>query len=204
MLVDLEETQADRTVLVLGGGGTLGAFQAGGLLALAECGVSPDAVFGSSVGALNGAFLASEPSLSRAQDLARWWVSPRTHQVLAASRWGRMVGLAGAVVGGRALFDERPLRRLVTEHVPAHDIAELAVPLTVTTTCLDCGEAVHHSRGAPGDVLVGSCALPGMFPPSGSTTDICTWTLELSVEFPLPRRWPPQARVTACWFWIAD
>jgi predicted acylesterase/phospholipase RssA len=162
MTVAPDESQAGRTVLVLGGGGALGAFQAGGLLALAESGVVPDAVFGCSVGALNGAFLASAPGLSRARELAQWWADPRTHQVLAPSRWGRVLGLAGA--GGRALFDERPLRRLVNAHVPAHDIAELAVPLTVTTTCLDCGEAVHHSRGAVGDVLVASCALPGVFP----------------------------------------
>jgi predicted acylesterase/phospholipase RssA len=162
MTVEPEEIRADRTLLVLGGGGALGAFQAGGLLALAESGVFPDAVFGCSVGALNGAFLASAPGLSRARELAQWWADPRTHQVLAPSRWGRVLGLAGA--GGRALFDERPLRRLVNAHVPAHDVAELAVPLTVTTTCLDCGEAVHHSRGAVGDVLVASCALPGVFP----------------------------------------
>jgi predicted acylesterase/phospholipase RssA len=155
-----------RTVLVLGGGGALGAYQAGALLALAEAGVVPDAVYGCSVGALNAAFLASDPCPDRAAELAAWWADTRTHGVLAPSLWGRVLGFAAAAANGaNALFDERPLRRLIAENVLAHDIAELAVPLTVTTTCLDCGAAVQHTRGAVGDVLVASCALPGLFPP---------------------------------------
>lgn len=154
-----------RTLMVLGGGGSLGAYQAGALRALAEAGVVPDALFGCSVGALNAAFLARDPGVRQARELVEWWADTRTHGVLAPSFVRRMVGFAAAAAGGKAaLFDERPLRRLIAQHVPAHDIAELAVPLTVTTTCLDCGEAVHHSGGAPGDVLVASCALPGLFP----------------------------------------
>ncbi len=160
------QTGSGRTVFVLGGGGALGAYQAGSLLALAEAGVLPDAVYGCSVGALNAAFLASDPSPQQAARLAAWWSDTRTHGVLAPSLWGRVRGLAAAAASGAsALFDERPLRRLIAANVPAHDVAELAVPLTVTTTCLDCGAAVHHPRGAVGDVLVASCALPGLFPP---------------------------------------
>lgn len=155
-----------RTLIVLGGGGALGAYQAGALLALAEHGVLPDALFGCSAGSLNAAFWASRPDRSRAAELAGWWADTRTHGVLAPSVWGRLVGLASAAAsGGRALFDERPLRRLIAANVPAHDVAELAVPLTVTTTCLDCGTPVHHGRGPVGDLLVASCSLPGLFPP---------------------------------------
>jgi NTE family protein len=44
-------------VLVLGGGGVRGAFQAGAIQALFRRGFLPDAVYGTSVGALNAAFL---------------------------------------------------------------------------------------------------------------------------------------------------
>jgi predicted acylesterase/phospholipase RssA len=156
---------AGRNLFVLGGGGALGAYQAGALRSLVEHGIVPDAMFGASVGALNAAFLASDPGPTRAAELVSWWSNERTHEVLTPSLWGRIRGMASAALGGRnALFDERPLRRLILRHVGAHDIAELAVPLTVTTTCLDCGEAVHHTRGAVGDVLVATCALPGLFP----------------------------------------
>ena len=155
-----------RTFLVLGGGGSLGAFQVGGLLALAEAGIVPDALFGCSAGALNAAFLASDPSLRRARDLADWWTASDSRRVLAPSRWSQLRGVATAVTArADAMLDEAPLRRLVTTHVGAHDLSELAVPLTVTTTCLDCGRAEHHDRGPLVDLLVASCSLPGLLPP---------------------------------------
>ncbi|CAN5291682.1 hypothetical protein BH24ACT10_BH24ACT10_12910 [soil metagenome] len=157
---------APRTLIVLGGGGALGAFQVGGLLALAEAGIVPDALFGSSAGALNAAFLASDPSVERARQLADWWSDAESRRVLAPGRWTQLRGVAGAVASrADALLDERPLRTLVSTHVGAHDLSELAVPLTVTTTCLDCSRARHHDRGPLADLLVASCSLPGLFPP---------------------------------------
>lgn len=155
-----------RTLVVLGGGGALGAFQVGGLLALAEAGVLPDALFGCSAGALNAAFLASDPTLGRVRQLADWWADSSSRRVLAPGRWSQLRGMATAVASrADALLDERPLRQLVSTHVGAHDVSELAVPLTVTTTCLDCGTAVHADRGPLADLLVASCSLPGLFPP---------------------------------------
>lgn len=157
---------AARTLVVLGGGGALGAFQVGGLVALAEAGLAPDALFGCSAGALNAAFLASDPTVERARQLADWWSDSQSRRVLSPSRWSQFRGLATAVVArADALLDERPLRALVTAHVGAHDLSELAVPLSVTTTCLDCAAAQHHSSGPMVEVLVASCSLPGLFPP---------------------------------------
>ena len=155
-----------RTLLVLGGGGALGAYQVGGLLALAEAGLTPDALFGCSAGALNAAFLASDPTLARARQLAHWWSDSESRRVLSPSRWTQVRGVATAVAArADALLDERPLRALVSSHVGAHELSELAVPLTVTTTCLDCGAARHHASGPLTDLLVASCSLPGLFPP---------------------------------------
>ena len=157
-------TAPGRTVFVLGGGGALGAYQAGALRALLEQDVVPDVIYGASVGALNGAYLAHDPGRRRARELVRWWRSGVVREVLSPSPWNRIRGAAAALGGADALLDQRPLRRLIDQHVGAHDIAELAVPLVVTTTCLDCGQAVQHSHGAITDVLVASCALPGLFP----------------------------------------
>lgn len=155
-----------RHLVVLGGGGSLGAYQVGGLVALAERGILPDALFGCSAGALNAAFLASDPSLRRARQLADWWTDSDSRRVLSPSRWVQLRGMATAVASrADALLDEGPLRSLVSTHVGAHDLSELAVPLTVTTTCLDCSVAVHHARGPVADLLVASCSLPGLFPP---------------------------------------
>lgn len=155
-----------RILFVLGGGGALGAYQAGALLALLEAGRHPAAMVGCSAGALNAAFLAGEPTADRAEALVGWWLDPRTHHLLAPSGWSRMRGIARSLAsGGRSLLDPGPLRSIIAEHVPAHDLSELAVPLTVTTTCLDCGAPRHHDRGPVAETLLASCALPGLFPP---------------------------------------
>lgn len=153
------------TIVVLGGGGSLGAYQVGALVGLAEAGRVPDALFGCSAGALNAAFLAGDPTLTRARELAAWWADPGTQAVLSPGRWARVKGFARAATNSQqALLDAGPLRRMITARVEAHDLAELAVPLTVTTTCIDCGAAVHHSNGPLADVLLASCALPGLMP----------------------------------------
>lgn len=155
-----------RTVLVLGGGGALGAYQAGGILALLESGVVPDAMFGCSAGALNAAFLATEPTVDRAEQLRAWWLNPRTHHLLAPSGWSRVRGVARSVAAGaRSILDPAPLRRIIEEHVPAHDLSELRIPLTITTTCLDCSAPRHHSHGSMAHTLLASSALPGLLPP---------------------------------------
>jgi len=155
-----------RTLFVLGGGGALGSFQAGGLVALLEAGVVPDAMFGCSAGALNAAFLATEPTVERAEQLRAWWLNPRTQHLLAPTGWSRVRGLARSLAAGaNSLLDPGPLRRIVEEHVPAHDLSELRIPLTITTTCLDCSAPRHHRQGPITDALVASSALPGLFPP---------------------------------------
>ena len=59
------------TAFVLGGGGSWGALQLGMLQALAETDLTPDLVVGTSVGSLNGAVLADDPTLAveRLEDL---------------------------------------------------------------------------------------------------------------------------------------
>jgi predicted acylesterase/phospholipase RssA len=160
-----EDTPPARTHFVLGGGAAMGAFQAGGLLALAEAGVLPDRLVGCSAGALNAAFLAGRPTPERARNLTEFWLDPATQNVLTVSPWGRAKGLAAILTRRGTFIDAGPLRRLIARRLPAHDVSELAVPLTVTTTCLDCECAVHHQTGPLVDVLLASCALPGLLPP---------------------------------------
>jgi predicted acylesterase/phospholipase RssA len=155
-----------RTHLVLGGGGAMGAFQVGALLALLEGGVVPDSLLGCSAGALNAAFLASRPDLERARELATWWLDPTLAAVLSPGWRSHARGLAAlARGGGRGLLDARPLTRLIARNVQAHDLSELAVPVMATTTCLDCGAARYHDRGPAIDVLLASCSLPGLLAP---------------------------------------
>lgn len=62
-----------QVVLVLQGGGAMGAYQAGVYQALNEAGIEPDWVIGTSIGAINGAIIAGNPAFSRAAALRRFW-----------------------------------------------------------------------------------------------------------------------------------
>ena len=62
-----------HTAFVLGGGGILGAHEVGMLGALSEAGIRPDVVVGTSVGAINGAALAADPTPAGARRLVAFW-----------------------------------------------------------------------------------------------------------------------------------
>ncbi len=62
-----------RVVLVLQGGGALGAYQAGVYQALHEAGIEPDWVIGTSIGAINAALIAGNRVEHRVQRLHEFW-----------------------------------------------------------------------------------------------------------------------------------
>jgi len=55
----------EKMVLVLQGGGALGAYQAGAFEALTEAGLEPDGIAGISIGAINGAIIAGNKPENR-------------------------------------------------------------------------------------------------------------------------------------------
>ncbi|MGH7087596.1 MAG: patatin-like phospholipase family protein, partial [Stellaceae bacterium] len=62
-------------VLLLQGGGALGAYQAGVYEALAEAGIEPDWVAGISIGAINAALIAGNAPERRMERLTKFWES---------------------------------------------------------------------------------------------------------------------------------
>ena len=90
----MEATKAPRppqVVLVLQGGGALGAYQAGVFEALHEAGIEPDWVIGTSIGAINAALIAGNAPADRLDRLRAFWDQVAHHPVLEA--WAGMSGL---------------------------------------------------------------------------------------------------------------
>jgi NTE family protein len=75
---------ASQTVLVLQGGGALGAYQFGVYQALHEAGMEPDWVIGTSIGAINAALIAGNPPERRLTSMQAFWERV-THR--SASSW---------------------------------------------------------------------------------------------------------------------
>jgi NTE family protein len=73
-----------QTVLVLQGGGALGAYQGGVYEALSSHGLMPDWVVGTSIGAINGAIIAGNPPELRLGRLREFWQMVSRDDRLAA------------------------------------------------------------------------------------------------------------------------
>ena len=72
--VEAFRAKANRqVVLVLQGGGALGAYQGGVYQALHEAGVEPDWIIGTSIGAINAGLIAGNEPQSRLQRLREFW-----------------------------------------------------------------------------------------------------------------------------------
>lgn len=71
----MTEASEGTVAFVLGGGGVLGANEVGMLRALLEAGIVPDVILGTSIGAVNGAVLASEPTTASVERLTELWTS---------------------------------------------------------------------------------------------------------------------------------
>ena len=63
----------EQNVLVLQGGGALGAYQAGVYEGMAEAGLAPNWVAGVSIGAINAALIAGNPPGRRVEHLREFW-----------------------------------------------------------------------------------------------------------------------------------
>ena len=68
-----EVSALGQTVLVLQGGGALGAYQVGVYEALHEAGVVPDWVIGTSIGAINAALIAGSKPGERIEKMCDFW-----------------------------------------------------------------------------------------------------------------------------------
>ncbi len=147
---------------VLGGGGNLGALQVGMMCALVESGLRPGLIVGTSVGAINGAFLASRTDLHGVAEIARLWSSLRRKDILGVD--------LGTLVGGlrrtpRHLFDSLFIRRIIESFLGFRRLEDAPIPLAVVATALGSGEAVLLNSGDATTALLASSAIPGIFPP---------------------------------------
>jgi NTE family protein len=68
-----------QVVLVLQGGGALGAYQVGVYQALHEAGIEPDWIVGTSIGAVNGALIAGNSPDRRIAQLGQFWADIEQH-----------------------------------------------------------------------------------------------------------------------------
>ena len=151
-----------RTAFVLSGGGSLGAMQVGMLQALTEAGVQPDLLIGTSVGAVNAAWIGGCPDHEGALRLGEIWRTLRRQDIFPLSPWSSARGLLGR---SNHMISNLSFREVLAKHMPYERLEQAAVPVHVITTELKTGRSVLISSGPAVPALLASTAIPGVFPP---------------------------------------
>lgn len=151
-----------RTAMVLSGGGSLGAVQVGMLQALHETGFRPDLVIGASVGALNGAAYADDPTPDGIGRLETLWCGLRRVDVFPLTL---LAGLKALLLNRDHLVEATRLQAIILDQLRARRIEETRIPLHITTTDVMSGESLLLSEGDVETALLASTAIPVVFPP---------------------------------------
>lgn len=195
-LHDLTDPNADlgalarTTVLILQGGGALGAFECGVVRAMEEAGIAPGIVGGVSVGALNGAIIAGNPGHAF-EALDAFWAELSLHSGLGweascagrgLANWSTMVfGVPGFFrprwfappVPGEALpwqwtslYDAEPLGRLLEKYVDFSRLASSPTRLIVGAVDVELGALTFFDTRVDqlsSAHILASCSLPPVF-----------------------------------------
>lgn len=162
-----------RLGVALGGGGARGFAHLGVLLQLAEAGVRPEFVAGTSMGAIVGAAYAVGQDLSNLLrvlehlDLASIFGVPESYdralgQTLAESLWERIRGRAWWEEGSPRLSRLLEFLKLFTKGKWFEDIE---IPFVAVAADLVTGDEVRIDEGAVHHGVAASAALPGLFGP---------------------------------------
>ncbi|HJY76367.1 MAG TPA: patatin-like phospholipase family protein [Burkholderiales bacterium] len=171
-----------KVVLVLQGGGALGAYQAGVYEALCGAGTEPDWVIGTSIGAINAGIIAGNAPENRLSRLREFW-----KRVEQDSPFGNFTTLARGIpaffaprpitwgAGAQlrvgldmaSYYDTAPLRETLTELIDARILNETRTRLTVGAVNVRSSQMRYFdSRELPVclDHIMASGALPPAFP----------------------------------------
>src|SRR4051794_6139261 len=153
--------RARDPAFVLGGGGQMGAHEVGMLRALLERGLVPGLVLGTSIGAINGAAVAADPSRAAVERLTQTWSAIERDDVFGGSILGRLGTLARTRTH---LHDNGSLRARLSESLPAR-IEDLAVPFQCVAASIEQAAEHWFSEGPLVDAVLASSAVPGVLPP---------------------------------------
>ncbi|CAA9376740.1 patatin-like phospholipase family protein [uncultured Nocardioides sp.] len=156
------------TAFVLGGGGVLGAAEVGMLRALLERDITPDLVLGTSVGALNGAMVARDPTLAVIERLAALWNDTARSRDVYGDRPLRTV--RRVISTGTHVYSAAPLSRRLREELGDVTFEQLPVRLQVCAASIERAAEHWFSTGPVVDAVVASAAVPGLLPPARVVT----------------------------------
>lgn len=132
------------------------------LRALFEAGISPDLVCGTSVGAINGALVSTDPGPGVVERLGELWQQLAGDGIFGGSLLARTATL---IRTGTHLHRPELLRKLLTERLGQRRIEDLAVPFQCVAASIERACEHWFTDGPLVDAVLASSAVPGLLAP---------------------------------------
>lgn len=139
-----------RIGMVLSGGGARGFAHLGVMQALAEEGIFPDIISGTSAGSLAGALYCDGHS-------------PR--EILSIMKPESKLSLMRPVIPRDGLLEISGIARILEANLKARKFEDLKIPLIVCATDINNAKPVYFSRGELIPSLIASSSIPVLFKP---------------------------------------
>jgi len=169
-------------VLALGGGGGRGLAHLGVLQVLEEHGLKPDAIVGTSIGALFGSMYALEPDAKKLQarvlsfldsdDFGEFKLPELGDASDKNNSWLARLGAAARqsvwftrAATGIAVADVNDLVEMADTLCVGRSFSDVKIPLYLTAVTFPCGECYIFSKGNLAKPVAASMAIPGVFNP---------------------------------------
>ncbi len=130
--------------------------------ALAETDIRPDMVFGTSIGAVNGAVLSSGDFADMVRRLEDGWLGLASTGVLRERVTGR---LSNMLRHGTHLHSSDGLRNVLLEWLPHHEFEQLTVPFECSAACIETSSEAWFDSGPLIEPVMASCAVTTLLPP---------------------------------------
>lgn len=160
--------QDEPVAIVLSGGGNRGALQVGALKAFFEFDIRPDILVGTSAGAMNAAFMATNPSPAGVDRLADLWKHAGSADLFPGNLFTQAFRF---LLGKDSLYPSDNLRRFVEDNVPPEfecfgDVTDVKLLITAGDITTGTLFLFGEDPNAPlVDAVMASAALPGVYPP---------------------------------------
>jgi NTE family protein len=146
---------------VLSSGANLGAVQLGMLRALVEHAILPDLVVGCSVGAINGAGFAEDPTRAGVARLEHVWRTTSGRSLMPRQWIPPAVAMARR---GEAIHPRDGLEQLLRAAIAATTFEELKVPFQCVATDVLSDTERWFDSGPLLDPVLASAAMPAIYP----------------------------------------
>lgn len=169
-------TNLHKRALVLSGGGGRGAYHVGVYKYLEEQGLTPDVVVGTSIGAVNGAMIASGMT---AADLEREWRKLTTDQIQKL----RLNPLE--YLHHPSLLDNSPWLDTLERQISFHRVRTSSIALRVAATDIRRGKLrIFRNEEITVRHILASCSIPVVYPWT-EIDDVIYWDGAVVANTPL-------------------